>query len=283
MEAIKFFVDYDDEVTLEKKLADYIEEHVSYDLPAITIGHWNDAYDTSPEPVINYLIANKAKFPNLKKIFLGDIDSDECEVSWIIHTDAAPLINEFALEEIIIKGANGLRLKNAASNTLKELTIISGGLASNTLNDIAEATIPNLEHLELYLGVDDYGFDGDISTLEPFMQRSNFPKVTYWGLKNSEIADEICERVLASDILPGLEVLDISLGTLSNRGAELILENMDKLAHLKTLDLTYNYVSDELLEKIIAKGSELNIEVLCSKEDVYNEDDEDYRYPYITE
>lgn len=280
---MKFYVDYDEKETLVEKLEAYIAEHGSYELPALTIGNWTDSYEQSPVDIIDYLVQNKVKFPNLKKIFLGDIESEECEISWIIHTDAGPLVNEFKLEEFIIKGATGLGLEIAISDTLKKLTIISGGMSVGLLEDIIAAKLPNLEHLELYLGVDEYGFDGNISTLEPFMKRSNFPKVKYLGLKNSEIADEICEKILASDMLQGLEVLDLSLGTLSDTGAKLILENMDKLSQLKILDLTYNYVSDELLEEIDVKGKALNIEVLSSKEDVYMDDDDDYRYPYITE
>jgi hypothetical protein len=283
MEDMKFYVDYDEKETLVEKLEAYIAEHGCYELPALTIGNWTDSYEQSPVDIIEYLVQNKVKFPNLKKIFLGDIDSEECEISWINHTDAGPLVYQFKLEELIIKGATDLRLESVISDTLKKLTIISGGMSTELIEDIISAELPNLEHLELYLGVDEYGFDGNISTLESFMKRRNFPKVKYLGLKNSEIADEICEKILASDMLQGLEVLDLSLGTLSDTGAKVILENMDKLSQLKTLDLTYNYVSDELLEEIDAKGKALNIEVLSSKEDVYMDDDDDYRYPYITE
>ncbi|WP_110953786.1 STM4015 family protein [Anaerosinus massiliensis] len=283
MEEIKFYVDYDEEETLVEKLAAYIEEHGSYALPGLIIGNWTESYEQSPEDIIAYLVENKAKFPNLKKIFLGDMDSEECEISWIIHTDAGALVNEFQLEELIIKGASGLRLKDVSSDTLKKLTMISGGLSAEVLEDVVAAKIPNLEHLELYLGVDEYGFDGSIATLEPFMKRSNFPKIKYLGLKNSELADEICEKIFASDILPGLEVLDMSLGTLSDTGASIILEKMEQLRQLKTLDLTYNYVSDELLAKITAKAKAFDIEVLCSKEDVYIDEDDEFRYPYFTE
>lgn len=280
---MKFYVDYDEEATLEGKIAAYLEEHGSYELEAITIGNWTESYENSPEDIITYLVENKAKFPKLKKIFLGDIDSEECEISWINHTDAGPLLYQFKLEEMIIKGATGLRLEAVITDTLKKLTIISGGLSKELLEDIVQAEIPQLEHLELYLGVEEYGFDGDISTIEPFMKRSNFPKVKYLGLKNSEIADEICEKMLASDMIKGLEVLDLSLGTLSNTGAKLILENIDKLGHLKTLDLTYNYISDELVEEVTKKCNELNIEILISKDDVYSDEDDEYRYPYFTE
>lgn len=285
MEDMKFYVDYDEETTVEDKIKAYIDEQGSYELEAITIGNWTEAYESTPESIITYMVENKTKFPNLKKIFLGDMESEECEISWINHGDAGPLLSQFKLEELIIKGATGLRLKAASSETLKKLTIISGGLPTDLLEDIIASELPHLEHLELYLGVDEYGFNGNIDTIEPFLKRSNFPNVKYLGLKNSEIADEICEKILTSDILQGLEVLDMSLGTLSNTGATLLLENMDKLSHLRTLDLTYNYISDELVSELTEKCTALHIEILISRDDVYiDEDDEDeYRYPYFTE
>lgn len=283
MTSLKFYEDYEDEESVIEKLEAYMEEHGSYDYEKIVIGYWEDAYDSTPEDIIKYMVENKAKFPKLKSIFLGDMDSEECEISWINHTDAAALLNEFKLEEFMVQGATGLRLKDVKCNTLKELTIISGGIPKEALEDIAHAELQSLEHLELYIGVEDYGFDGDISTLEPFMNRSNFPKVKYLGLKNSEIQDAICEKVLQSDILEGLEVLDLSFGTLSNSSAELILQSIDKLTHLKTLDLTYNYISDELVEKLEKAFESTNVKLLISKEDVYMDEDDDYRYPYITE
>lgn len=282
LNGLKFYEDYEDEQKIIEKLEAYMEEHGSYDYEKIIIGYWEDAYDSEPDDVIKYMVENKAKFPNLKSIFLGDMDSEECEISWINHTDTAPLANEFKLEQLIIKGATGLRLENVKCDTLKELQVISGGMGDDLLGDIACAELPNLEHLELYIGVEDYGFDGDISSLEPFMSRSKFPKVKYLGLKNSEIQDEICKKVLESDMLQGLEVLDLSLGTLSNSSAELILSNVDKLTHLKKLDLTYNYISDELIEKLEKAFESNDVELLISKDDVYDEDDE-YRFPYITE
>lgn len=282
MAGLKFYEDYEDEESVVEKIEAHIEEHGSYDYEEIIIGYWEDAYDSTPEDIINYMVENKAKFPNLKSIYLGDMEGEECEISWINHTDTAALLNEFKLEKLTIQGAMGLRLNNAKCSTLKEFTIISGGIPKDALEDIAKAELPNLEHLELYLGVEDYGFDGDISTLEPFMKRSNFPKVKYLGLKNSEIQDGICEKILNSDILEGLEVLDLSLGTLSDVSAELILKNIDKLTHLRKLDLTYNYISDELIDELEEAFEDKNVELLVSKEDVYD-DDEDYRYPYITE
>ena len=286
MNEIKFFLDYDeseDGVTIQDKIETYLETNNICEAKKLIIGAWEEPFDCGPEDIIKYLVENKNKFPNVESMYIGDMDSEECEVSWITQSNLAPLLDVFPLKTLKIKGSIDLRLENANSETLEKLIIISGGLSKNLLKDIVDAKFPNLMHLELYLGVDDYGFDGDIDDIIPFMIRENFPNVKYLGLKNSEKQDEICEEIFKSNILENLEVLDMSLGTLGDKGAELILENVGKIAHLSKLDLTYNYISDENIEKLQNKVNVLSTEVLIDRDDADYDEDDEWRYPYITE
>jgi len=286
MNEIKFFLDYDeseDGVTIQDKIETYLETNNICEAKKLIIGAWEEPFDCGPEDIIKYLVENKNKFPNVESMYIGDMDSEECEVSWITQSNLAPLLDVFPLKTLEIKGSIDLRLENANSETLEKLIIISGGLSKNLLKDIVDAKFPNLMHLELYLGVDDYGFDGDMDDIIPFMIRENFPNVKYLGLKNSEKQDEICEEIFKSNILENLEVLDMSLGTLGDKGAELILENVGKIAHLSKLDLTYNYISDENIEKLQNKVNVLSTEVLIDRDDADYDEDDEWRYPYITE
>lgn len=286
MNEIKFFLDYDeseDGVTIQDKIETYLETNNICEAKKLIIGAWEEPFDCGPEDIIKYLVENKNKFPNVESMYIGDMDSEECEVSWITQSNLAPLLDVFPLKTLKIKGSIDLRLENANSETLEKLIIISGGLGKNLLKDIVDAKFPNLMHLELYLGVDDYGFDGDMDDIIPFMIRENFPNVKYLGLKNSEKQDEICEEIFKSNILENLEVLDMSLGTLGDKGAELILENVGKIAHLSKLDLTYNYISDENIEKLQNKVNVLSTEVLIDRDDADYDEDDEWRYPYITE
>ncbi|MCT4620556.1 MAG: STM4015 family protein [Marinisporobacter sp.] len=288
MEGIKFYLEYEEEenhITLVQKISDYINEHKIYEYEALTIGYWEEAWDNDPEAIIKYLVENKSKFPHLKKIHLGDMEGEECEISWINHTDVSPLVKAFDIEELTITGAGGLRLVDISGDSLKKLTIISGGISKEVLEDIKNAKLPNLEYLELYLGVEDYGFDGSLSDLEPFMKKENFPNLKYLGLKNSEIEDAICSKIMDESIIENLEILDLSLGTLGDTGANEILKNVEKLTNLKKLDLTHHYIADELVKKIENAFAKTNVELLIDKGDAesYMYDDEEWRYPYITE
>lgn len=286
----KFYLDWDQEDE-GIELLDIIKEHMEknqgeYIDSEITIGNWGEAYDTDCSKIVDYIIENKEKFKNLKKVYIGDMDYEECEVSWIQQCDLGIIANELPIESLIAKGSEGLRFENLKSENLKELKVICGGLGEETLKDIINADIPNLEKLELYLGVEDYGgiVESQIDILDELMKKANFENIKYLGLKNSEYTDLICEKIVNSDILEQIEVLDLSLGTITSKGAEVILNNAEKFSNLKKIDLSYHYMSEEIVEKLTAEFESRNIEIIVEdqqEEDCY--DDEVYRYPFMTE
>ena len=283
----KFYLDWEESeeqgVVLADKVKAYLDEHGTYNAEKLVIGMWESAYDNAPDKLVKYLVDNKEKFPNLKELYWGDISWEECEVSWIQNTDLAPVVNSFDLETLTVKGGCGLRFKEMKSSTLKKIEIISGGTGKSVLSDIVSAELPSLEHLEIYMGVDNYGFDGTIKDIIPFTKKENFPKLKYLGLKNSDIEDEICEAVLKGDILPQLEILDLSYGTLSDDGVDMLFEEIDKISHLKELNIYYNYASKKHLKKLKEKLDELGIKSHCDQGDADLDEEDDYRYPYITE
>ncbi len=69
-------------------------------------------------------------------------------------------------------------------------------------------------------------------------------------------SDEIAKAIAAAPILNQVEVVDLSLGTLSDEGAQALLD-CNRLNQLKKLDLHFHYLSDEMCKKL----SELEIEV----------------------
>ena len=102
-------------------------------------------------------------------------------------------------------------------------------MPTEVVEDILASDFPNLEKLILYVGVEDYGFEGDIEIFRPLFSKERFPKLTYLGLVNSEEQDSIVEMFLESDILPQLETMDISAGTLKDEGAQLLQKGIDEI------------------------------------------------------
>ncbi|OMF34691.1 hypothetical protein BK133_11820 [Paenibacillus sp. FSL H8-0548] len=249
----------------------------SQQLSILTIGDWGQAYENSPDSFLDTLISHKDSFPSLKKLFIGDMTFEECEVSWINQTNLAPLLAAFPnLQSLSIKGSQDLSLQPLVHEKLEELVVICGGLPKSVLEEITSASLPELKRLELYLGVEDYGFDGGIDDVLPLLQGDLFPKLKYLGLKDSEIQDEIAIAAAAAPILDQLDTLDLSYGTLTDVGGEVLLAS-ERVKKLKHLNLSYHYMSDELLLRW--KQSGLSVDVTDQQES----DEEDWRYPFLTE
>lgn len=67
------------------------------------------------------------------------------------------------------------------------------------------------------------------------------------------------------------------MGTLTDKGAEALIHS-EKIMKLKSLDLSYHYMSDEMMNRW--KQSGLNVDI-SDQQDA--DEDEDYRYPSLTE
>jgi hypothetical protein len=157
-----------------------------------------------------------------------------------------------------IRGSNGLSLGKLHHNHLRELTIECGGLPKTVLAELAAASLPVLEHLELYLGTEDYGWDGTVADLAPLLSGTQFPKLKHLGLRDSHIADEVAKAVAASPLLGRIEVLDLSLGTLGDEGAEALLA-APAIKRLKRLDLRHHYMTAAVAKRMSQLGIEVDV------------------------
>lgn len=251
-------------------------------LKHITIGCWGESYDNGVQPILDFFVDNQDRLRQLESLFVGDMDYEECEISWIEQGDYTEVIKAFPrLKKLQIKGSEGLILSPLKHEKLEHLEIICGGLPSTVLDDIANAALPQLKTLVLYLGDGGYGFDGDIEDVKKILYKNKFPNLTYLGIVNSEIENEVVAAVLASDILPQLETLSFGYGCLTDEGGNLLLAEKDKLAHLKTLDLTYHYLTDEMMAKMTALPMQV---IVAEQQDLdYDDDGKAYLYPMFGE
>ncbi|WKL03555.1 STM4015 family protein [Paenibacillus amylolyticus] len=281
MQEVKLVVsydDYEDGIRMEKLIKELAAKPEASSLESLVIGDWGQAYENSPEEgFMGTLIELAPSFPALKRLFIGDMDSEECEVSWIIQTNLAPLLQAFPqLKAFVIKGSSGLELEPLRHANLEELVIICGGLPKSVLASIARAELPELRKLELYLGVDDYGFNGSLEDVLPLLEKGLFSKLEYLGLKNSEIQDEIAKAAADAPILDQLQVLDLSEGTLTDEGAEALMKS-DKIQKLKHLNLSYHYMTDKMITRWKQSGISVDVS------DQQQSDEDDWRFPLLTE
>ncbi|WP_082096926.1 STM4015 family protein [Paenibacillus wulumuqiensis] len=269
---------YEDGATLTPLIEQLAQDaEKSQSLTSLVIGDWGGAYEESPDGFLPALIEASGRFPNLRKLFIGDMSYEECEVSWINQTNLGLLLAAYPqLESFTIKGSTGLELEPLEHARLQELIIICGGLPSTVLQSIHKAKLPELRKLELYLGVENYGFDGDLEQdILPFLYNNPFPKLTSLGLKDSELQDEIAIAAASAPILQQLEELDLSEGTLSDKGAEALL-NSEAVRGLKHLNLNYHYMSDAMVLQWRSSGVNVSLD---EQQDL----DDEWRYPSLTE
>ena len=139
------------------------------DFPGLTglvIGDWGDTWEDSCQEILDGITENKEKFSHIEELFIGDMDYEECEVSWIIQGNYSKLWAAMPqLKALTIKGSTDLELGEICHEGLESLTIICGGLPVSVIRSVQEAKLPHLKKLLLYIGIEDYGFDGDVDTM----------------------------------------------------------------------------------------------------------------------
>jgi hypothetical protein len=242
----------------------------------LIIGVYDYYSDTDSSDVVESLVENQAKLPRLRALFIGDITYEEQEISWIQQSNVGPVLAAYPeLEYFRVRGGNGLSLGELNHHSLKYLIVESGGLPPEVIEEVVQAYLPALEHLELWLGSENYGFASEVAELNPILSGEHFPALKYLGLKDSEIADDIAIALQNAPVLERLEVLDLSMGTLSDAGAQALLDN-PHITQLKFIDLHHHYISEDLIAKLKALGIDID---LSEKQ----KDDDGYRYIAVSE
>lgn len=278
---IRLSVDYDEAeagLTMIALFDQLLSDSKVSMIQGLVLGAWEDCSENQIQIFLDRLVEKKASFPQLKALFVGEMDCEECEMSWINQGSYDQVVASFPdLEHLQIRGGTGLSLPVFSHGGLKKLIIETGGMDANILQNLVESKLPNLVHLELWLGTGEYGWTGQEADIFPFLNPETFPSLKYLGLCNSDITDGIAEMIASNDfILSQLDVLDLSGGTLTDVGAAALLKS-SRLNDLDKLDLHHHYMSP----KMEAKLKELKIEVEVSERE--EDGGEVYRYVSVGE
>lgn len=285
MKSKKYFYTWEDysenSKNSETMIDDILADAELPQLDQLVIGCWGESWDNSAQPIIDGIVEHADQFAGIKSLFVGDMDFEECEVSWIEQADYSKLWAAMPqLEELTIKGSTNLSLGSIEHENLKGLEIICGGLPKEVLASIGAAKLPALKRLSLYMGVEDYGFDGGIEDIASMLEKSDFPQLEELGILDSEIQDEVAEAVVKSRYMKQIHTLDLSCGTMTDKGGQCLLDELPKYGNIKEVDLSYHYMSDEMMEKLEALEAEVDVDDQ-QEDDEY--DGEIYRYPMLTE
>lgn len=268
----------EDRIRWTDKLGQFLDDPAGSRVTGIVIGPWEGVTTgESAERVVEALVAARDRLPALRALFFGDITYEESEISWINQSDVSPLLHAYPqLEHFAVRGGEGLTFGTLRHDRLKTLIVQTGGLSRTVTQEILAATLPQLEHLEIWLGSEYYGGDTTVDDLAPLLAGTLFPQLRYLGLRDSELTDEIAIALENAPILERVKVLDLSLGTLSDAGAAALLAN-PAVARLEKLDVHHHYLSEEMVAKLQA----LPIAVDVSEPE--EADDGERRYVAVSE
>jgi hypothetical protein len=268
----------------------FLDRVPSTEVRALVIGPWwHDEYSDISE-VVELLLADTERFPALRALFLADVIGDECEISWLSLTDVTPLLKAFPLlEEFGVRGcAEGvddgrLSLSPVRHDALRVLRFESGGLPGEVVRAVGASELPALEHLELWLGVENYGGDATVADLAPILARGHFPALRHLGLQDSELQDEIAAAVASAPVVAQLESLSLAMGVLTDAGAQALLDGQP-LTHLKRLDLHHHFLSEAMADRVRATvgcaGTEVDLSDRCTP---HRWREEEWRYVAVSE
>jgi len=277
---------YDSEESWPEAFARFAEAVDLTEVRALIVGAWPDAYENGPDRVVEALLAARDRLPALRALFVGDMVSEECEISWIVQSDLTPLLTGFPeLEHFGIRGGTSLVFPAVRHDKLRELVVQTGGLPAEVVRGIAACDFPALTTLDLWLGTSDYGGDSQPADLAPFLAGTRLPALRRLALRNSEIQDEVAAAVATAPVVARLDALDLSMGVLTDAGATALLDGQS-LTHLKSLDLHHNYIGKDVAQRLRDALEPAGVRLDLDHGDAEEDDEEDgtvWRYVAVGE
>ncbi|MCX5415503.1 STM4015 family protein [Streptomyces sp. NBC_00059] len=257
---------------------------------ALLIGPWWEEDYVNFSPVVEAIVSDAHRFPALRALFLADVESEECEISWLEMCDITPVLEALPLlEELTVRGCGSwspeeeqLRLRPVRHQALRSLRFESGGLPGHVVSAVGACDLPALEHLEFWFGSESYGGDATVADLAPVLSGAALPRLRHLGLQNSEIQDEIAAAVASAPVVARLDSLALSMGTLGDTGAQALLEGQP-LVHLSALDLRHHYLSAPFVSRIQDLCARAGVRVDLDEAEDWDPEDDESRYVAVSE
>jgi hypothetical protein len=208
------------------------------------------AVDDHDDPDVGPLLARLARcgpLPALRELAVRDFDVLGRSSSFVGIGDLSPVLRACPnLRTLHVRGAAIRFGKPLRHPTLEQLCIEGDALARSAFATVVAAELPALRRLELWLGTRWIGSATTRELLEQLGHSRGLPRLEQLGLRNSEVSDDIAAALPRWPLLVRLREVDLSMGTLSDRGGRAILDHVDRFAHLSRLDLDHNYLSNEV-------------------------------------
>jgi uncharacterized protein (TIGR02996 family) len=239
-----------DDAELGKVMRAFLALPSTHLLRELTLGLWRDSGGQAPYDGFAKALTRQP-LPSLRKLFVADFEyPDQTEMSWTELGDWSsvwPAVPN--LRELILQGGS-VKLGAIDLPELRSFELRTGGLSRASARAIAAARWPKLERLVIWLGAKEYGGSASLADLRPILAGQGIAAVRELGLMNSELSDELCRALVDAPILEQLESLDLSMGLMSDAGAETLAAARPRLGKLRTLDVSRGYLTPAGIARI---------------------------------
>jgi hypothetical protein len=153
------------------------------------------------------------------------------------------------LDELILQGA-GIRLGTVEHAKLRTLTLRTGGLPAAAGQSLGKAKLPAVETLRVWFGTTNYGGSCTAAHARAILDNPSLAELRHLALANADFADELAAEVARGKWPGKLQTLDLSMGTMTDAGAERLLGVADRLAKLESVDLSKNFLSAAMCKRL---------------------------------
>jgi len=238
---------------------------------------FNDDPNEDPLDDLIGILARKAP-ATLRKLHFGDfVYPDDTEMSWYHVGNLGKLWKAVPrLQSLIVQGGE-FELGTIELPELTRAEFRTGGLSAASAKAIARATWPRIEHLEVWYGEDNYGGTAKVADAAALLDRTDLSRLVSLGIRNTSFTDALCGMLANGKLLAQLTRLDLSMGIMTDAGAQALAVHKDAFQHLAVLDVSDNY----LTKAGLAALEGLATSVVSTRQ--RTDDDPEYRHPSVGE
>jgi hypothetical protein len=204
-------------------------------------------------------------FPNLRGLYIGDskekwptgykrsklhITGIRSFIESFLELEILQIFGSFIAEdEDYADEGYTLDCAGFRHQNLKTLIIETAYLTEKNLDQIGGIELPTLEYFELWLGKVEIDRSRITTALKPILYDLASPNLKYLGLCSDEDTDSLIAEIVPSTIIDRLAVLDFKMGTMTEKGADYII-NSANLSNLKYLNVSGNYLPEAAISKL---------------------------------
>lgn len=239
--------------TVRELVAALLAHPAAQVLQSLTIGALGSVDDYDYRDVVRELCLARPR--TLRELVLADFAPEHSELAASSLGDVSCLFRVLPrLERLHLRGGSML-LDDIDAPCLRELAITTCSFDARMVQAIGVASWPSLA----VLGLRDGGAAFPASGLSSLLWPRHMPALRGLAILDTSDTVAIWQVLADSPLLPQLEVLDLSGGSLTDADIDVLLARREAFAHLRRLVLEANHLSDRGAAALISLCADVRV------------------------